>query len=111
MPISVNDIGKFGDYTYFSLHKHFPISNGSILISKQNEEILSADEIFKLIRNNENLRKTRYINSNTLVNKRNNKKYTGSIFIKSALIKKKNIDKNIEYVLFIYFCIFIKICK
>lgn len=98
-PFPVNDIGKFGDYTYFSLHKHFPISNGSILISKQNKEILSADEIFKLVRNNENLRKKPSLLIQILwLLKEIIRKYTGSILYKKRLNQKnKTIDKNIEY--------------
>ena len=98
-PFPIYDIGKFGDYTYFSLHKHFPISNGSILISKDNREIPSADDILKLVKNNKNLRKKPSLLIQILwLLKEVLRKYTGSILYKFRLNQKiKTIDKDIEY--------------
>ena len=98
-PFPLCDIGKFGDYTYFSLHKHFPISNGSILISKEKKDIPSADEIFELIKNNKNLRKKPSLLIQILwLLKEILRKYTGSILYKKRLNQKiKTINKDIEY--------------
>ena len=46
-PARTGAIGNYGDYTYFSLYKHLSLPDGAVLISKKEDESLSAKSLLR----------------------------------------------------------------